>query len=756
MSFPIMRNKTLKFAAVFVIIITFTAFGLYTYNEILKSDLSQATSKTMQEILQQQSYNFSSEINAEMTMIRAIAINLSKQSRTNPELIILLHELQKNSNFEYITITDLKGRGLASTGDIVDLSRYDFFKDALNGETVLSEPMKSDINDSKVIHLATPIIKGDKISAVIIGSYNISNLNKLLLPSFEGKGYAFIVTSNGEIISRTTNDYMVTRSDNLFKSWEKAKFYSGDELSAIFANMEENKSGSSEYIIQGETRIAHYSPVGINNWYIFIAVPEDVVGSSAAQITGKTGYLATAIIICFVLFILYIFSIQKKSLKMQVSYINELERMAYIDDLTGARNFSKFKMDAQRLLEEYEDSRYSIVKLDVENFRLLNDMHGFAEGDRILINVARAIDKITDRETEAFARIGADEFVILFRLRDSSEISRLRSRFKKAFYELMGENLRHGIVFPTGRYEIEPGETDISAIFEKVNFAHRMAKVSGKKKTYDYDSQMRIKAIEQKEIEDKMEIALEREEFILYLQPKYRLTDEKIVGAEALVRWKKEHIDMVYPGTFIPIFERNGFITKLDMYMLNKACIVIREWIDSGITPVTVSVNFSRLHINNKDFIDKICSTLDRYNIPRNTIEVELTETAIFENFEILKDVLYELHNAGFTLSMDDFGIGYSSLGLLKNLPVDVIKIDRSFFVDASDQHRSRAVIETIIDMTKKLNIHTVAEGVEDQEHIDLLRELGCETVQGYYYAKPMPAEEFTKMLEKHMGREFY
>ncbi len=754
MSFPKFKNPTLKFIAVFFVIISLTVLGLYTYNEILKKDLSEATSKTMKEILQQQSYNFSSEINAEMTMLNSVAINLSYQEDDIRKIMALLHELEKSSNFEYITIVNPRGKGIASTGDFVDISDQDFFNRALRGETVLSEPMLSNIHNTVVINLSTPLIKNDKINAVVVGSYNIANLNKLLLPSFEGKGYAFVVTSKGEIISRTTNDYMVTRSENLFDSWETAEFYSGDNLPTILANIRDKKSGSSGYIIQGEDRIAHYSPVGINDWYIFIAVPEDVVGSSAAQITGKTGYLATAIIICFMLFILHIFSMQKKSLKMREIYINELERVAYIDELTGARNFSKFKMDAQRLLEEYENTRYIIIKLDVENFRLLNEMHGFMEGDRILINISRALDRIIDRETEIYARIVADEFVILLRYSEEIEINKSGHRFEKLFYEFMGSDLRHSIMFPTGRYVIEPGETDISTIFEKVNFAHRMAKVSGKKKTYDYDSQMKIKAIEQKEIENKMEIALQREEFILYLQPKYRLKDEQIVGAEALVRWKKENIDLVYPGTFIPIFERNGFITKLDMYMLDKACGVIKGWIDSGIPPVTVSVNFSRLHINNKDFIDKICRTLDKYKIPRNTIEIELTETAIFDNVEVLKDVLFELHNAGFTLSMDDFGIGYSSLGLLKNLPVDVIKIDRSFFVDASDQHRSRAVIETILDMTKKLNIHTVAEGVEDREHIDLLRELGCETVQGYYYAKPMPSEEFSEMLVNHYGLE--
>ncbi len=746
------KIKSIKLFFVFALIILLTAFGLNAYNNVLKYDLAESTSKTLEEILQQQKFNFQSEINSEVVLLKSLAINLLNQKDDREFIISLINQIVKNSNFDYITITNTNGMGVLSNGQVVDISNEPYFHRTLQGETVISGPIKTYGTNQQMMNISTPLIKDGEVAAILMGSYNIEKLSSVLLSSFEGKGYAFVVNNLGEIISRTHNAYVVTLTANLFESWENAEFYDEDTLDDILNNVRELQPGHTGYIINGEDRITHYAPVGINDWYIFVIVPETVVGSSAAQITTKAGYLAFAIINSFMLFIIYIFSMENKSATMRQLYINELERVAYYDELTGIGNFNKFKIDAQRLLEEYEDEKYMIVKLDVENFKLYNEMHSFSEGDRLLKNIATALGFIINTERETFARIAVDEFVILFRLL-ASDIAERRKKFELKFYELMGLNFPHIIIFPTGRYNLQKGETNISKIYEKVNFAHRKAKETATK-TCNYDNSLKEKAIQAKEIENSMEKALKNGEFILYLQPKYRLRDETIVGAEALVRWKRNDIDLVYPGTFIPIFEKNGFITKLDMYMLEKSCQVIRFWLDNNITPVTISVNFSRLHINKKDFVSNICKILDQYQIPRNTIELELTETAIFDNVDTLKTVLAELHSEGLTFSMDDFGTGYSSLGLLKNLPVDVIKIDRSFFVDASDQNRSKAVIETIINMTKKLQIHTVAEGVEDREHIDLLRELGCDIVQGYFYAKPMPHDELTHKLRSELSEE--
>ncbi len=423
-----------------------------------------------------------------------------------------------------------------------------------------------------------------------------------------------------------------------------------------------------------------------------------------------------------------------------------LWKMAYVDELTGLSNLNKFKMDAKKLLSDNPNKRYVMALLDINKFNLINEIYGFPEGDRVLLALKDGLYGFINPAIDLIARKDSDEFLIFADydrvMLDGSEHDGFSGELKEYMLEKTGHKLR----FSVGRYLIKPGENDIDAVFEKVNYAHSMAKQSSPvSEIYDYDDDMKKQAIRHREIENKMEAALNNNEFIIYLQPKYRLEDERLTGAEALVRWQeKTGKDVVYPSEFVPLFEKNGFIVRLDMYMFKKACEIISGWMGQGLPLTTISVNFSRIHLQNPDFVDEIIAIADSFNVPKRYLEIELTESTIFDNEAVLEDVLVKLHNVGFTLSMDDFGTGYSSLGLLKNLPVDVIKIDRAFFTNNRYKSRARTVIESVVKMAKDLDIHTVAEGVETFEHVEFLREIGCESVQGYYFAKPMPAADFS------------
>lgn len=420
-----------------------------------------------------------------------------------------------------------------------------------------------------------------------------------------------------------------------------------------------------------------------------------------------------------------------------------LIKQVYYDELTGSRNLTKFKLDATELIKENPQLGYMVIKLDIDRFKLLNEVYGYEVCDKILIEFSKAVELSLDPKCDIHARINADEFILLIGFTDDDSLVEKIKQKDKLVDEYLQQLIPDKIYIRKGRYSIEKGETNFNAIFEKVNFAHRFAKTNNIL-VCNYDDEIKKIALKKKDIESRMEAALLNEEFKVFLQPKYRLSDETIVGVEALVRWMPNKQDIVYPGSFIPVFEQNGFITRLDMYMFEQSCKLIRNWIDSGIAPVAISVNFSRLHLNDITFVSRLSELSNKYCIPHNLLEIEITETAIFDNIGILENVLAELHGEGFTLSMDDFGTGYSSLGLLKSIPVDVIKMDKSFFDDSQNNARARLVIGSVMDMAKKLNAHTVAEGVETKENVDLLKSLGCDIVQGYYYARPMPAEEFT------------
>lgn len=439
-----------------------------------------------------------------------------------------------------------------------------------------------------------------------------------------------------------------------------------------------------------------------------------------------------------------------KQKEEHLSHIAELEKLAHVDELTGGRTYNKFCEDAQNILKERHEYDHLFVKLDIDNFKLLNHMYGYKKGDEVLCAVAEALRLSMRGYFEIYARIVGDEFIALYELRDPSETQALYESFLQHFHSIIGEDFSFKFNFPHGRYIVRRSsaeDVDLMDIFEKTNMAHKAAKRDRTKAFVLYDESITNDAIYKKEIENKMEAALKNSEFQAYLQPKYRLQGETIGGAEALVRWEVPDGELIFPDAFIPTFEQNGFITKLDLYMLRKVCVIIKGWMESGLESAVVSVNFSRLHLGNTHFVEDLCEIVDEVGIPHKYIEIEITETVIYDNIETLEVLLNKLHSVGFTMSMDDFGSGYSSLSMLKDLPVDVIKMDRSFFANPKDGERSKAVVGSVIAMANGLGIRTVAEGVETQEQINLLRELNCNMAQGYFFARPIPESDFKKLL---------
>lgn len=439
-----------------------------------------------------------------------------------------------------------------------------------------------------------------------------------------------------------------------------------------------------------------------------------------------------------------------KQKEEQIRHLHQVEKLVYVDELTGSPTYQKFKENAQEILKKRKEKQHLIVKLDIDNFKLINEIYSYEKGDAVLCCIAGALKKTMRSENEIYARVVNDEFIALFEIQDKGEIKEIQETFLYNFYELMGEKISFKCNFPQGRYMVAPGDEkkeEITELFEKVNIAHKAAKKDKSLEYVFYKEDLTKEAIRKKEVENKMERALVDNEFIVFLQPKYHLKDETIGGAEALARWNNENMDLFNPSSFISIFEKNGFITNLDFYMLKKVCGIIKKWIADGMNPIVVSVNFSRLHLNNENFINKLCEIVDESGIERKYIEIEITETVIYDHMDTLENLLMNLHKSGFTMSIDDFGSGYSSLGMLKNLPADVIKLDRSFFLDQKDTTRSKIVVGSIIEMATALGIHIVAEGVEEKEHIDFLKNLNCDMAQGYYFAKPMKVEDFTKLV---------
>ncbi len=426
------------------------------------------------------------------------------------------------------------------------------------------------------------------------------------------------------------------------------------------------------------------------------------------------------------------------------------KRSEHTDRVTGGINKQKFLEDTEKLVRKTSPKLWALIIFDINNFKYVNDKLGFDEGNRMLERVYKVLSKHLSGDERA-ARISDDKFVFITRNMSDEEITAKLNRFFEEFDSQNKSAVNYPVVFSAGVCRLEDcfgeGENiDMNIAIDRCSIAKNTLKGQHCSSIAFYDGKVREKALREKDYENAMPSALKDGEFECYLQPKYGLASRHIEGAEALIRWKSAKFGFVFPNDFIPISERNGFVVELDFYILEEVCKSMRKWMDQGLDPVVISVNQSRIHIDHEDYIPRLRKIVDKYNVPYSYIELELTETVFTEDTKKLIGTMDELHKLGFKLSLDDFGSGYSSLNLIKDVPVDVVKIDRGFFSSTVNSEKGRAVISTVVDLARSLNMEVLSEGVETAEQVEFLAEIKCEMVQGFYFAKPMTIPDFEKL----------
>lgn len=417
-----------------------------------------------------------------------------------------------------------------------------------------------------------------------------------------------------------------------------------------------------------------------------------------------------------------------------------LLKSIHTDNLTGILNRDGFKAEAASLLRRYPDNRYCLIEFDIDDFKFLNTSYGYEQGDRLLCALADCIQS-TYNGDQLSARIASDDFVILVK-QGPELVDRLRNLLADTLH-LAFLNISEFITFTIGAYELPEDCGNIQTVMDKANMAHKNAKAEGKSISLWYDEMLLDKLNWENQLTKRMRKALGNGEFKMYLQPKYSLEDLKIRNAEALVRWDIPDEGTVCPDQFIPLFERNGSIAEIDFYILEKACTYIRKYLDTFGTEFHISVNFSRVTIYQQRCYSTILEITDRFQIPHNCIEIEITESAFNGISEVIVQKILNLQEEGFIISMDDFGSGYSSLNLLNKLPIQVLKLDQEFLREYGTEGKAKNVISCVTELAHTLDMKVVCEGVERQEHVDFLKKIGCDYGQGYFFSKPIPEEAF-------------
>ena len=446
---------------------------------------------------------------------------------------------------------------------------------------------------------------------------------------------------------------------------------------------------------------------------------------------------------------LFIFWASAKKLLKLEGENRELNDLTRRDVLTGLYQLDPFKKEAQRLLDTLPQEKFAVVYTDFADFKYINDVFGYEYGDSILSHYGEIL-RHGLRENEVGGRVSADNFVLLLRYQGRGEAASRQHEADQAILQYM--NVAHdGQLLPTycGICCVEDVIEDlkIDGFLDRANFARKTVKNGTNRNYAYYDEGIRSRLRAEKDIESRMLGALEHHEFIVYYQPKVNLHTGKIGCAEALVRWQSQGGAIIPPDKFIPVFERKHLIDQLDQYVFEDVCRWLRGLLDAGKPALPVSVNVSRLQFYDQNFVERYVAIRDRYAIPPELLEIEFTESIAFDNSALLVRIVNRLKQAGFTCSIDDFGKGYSSLGLLKNLSIDTLKIDSFFFSDGPD--RDRDIVESIVELVQKFNIQTVAEGIESPEQVEYLRGIGCDYVQGYVFYRPMPRQDYEMLLEE-------
>ena len=738
--------KTTGFKRAFGLILaaaTLVAAGSVLYWKQVTQRLSQDARISIVSVSRELGENFNQLLGTEFQVLSSVAVSLTQPGVLDDTqaLAAYLEKQNKSNSFTLTGYQSPQGKAVFSNGSVLpDFISAENVEYAYANGHYISGRRKGPFSGADILVFAVPMPapEGER-AGVVFATQTISFYSATLASNLlHGEGAAFIVSKDGEIIIA----YPRAVYDTLQGVAAASVFDAGKSFQRMQQEISQREKGWTGYTLKGEHRFASYYPLKYNDWYALSVLPTRSVADRAQTLMLMSLVLCLSIIIVLGILLLFI-------LRMQSQSSRALYRMGFVDPLTGTDNVNAFRFKFPRAAAAFKEKGvpYALVTLNVNRFKALNDIYGFEQGDQVLKQVSAAL-RTELQEGELCCRSSADIFLLLLACPDRTELGRrvdaLALRAGR-YCQTDGQCLPLSIT--CGIYVVDE-EVPFYIMVDRANLAWASAKQHAGQTCAFYDEESRRQIVIEKRIESSMDQALENGEFKIYLQPKCDFKTGKTLSAEALVRWQQPQKGLIPPDQFIPVFEKNGFVLKLDMFMLKETLALLRKWKEENKPLVPVGVNFSRLHLEDPAFMDVLASTADEYGVPHNLLEVELTESVVFGNVDLMKHVIDGLHERGFAVAMDDFGSGYSSLNVLKNLDFDCIKLDKEFLARGEGNPRMRQIISGLVRMIKSLGSQIVAEGVETKEQAEFLSGIGCDMAQGYLFSRPLPPAEFEARLE--------
>lgn len=643
--------------------------------------------------------------------------------------------------FLAIALVGADGQIPDASGNTAYVGGEPFFQDALSGKCRVQRYIRNG-----VVYFACAVPYADENGpGVLVGFLSEDEFTRLL-----GKGggqlafHSALFERNGNIVAGTSQIPALSGYRNVYTAFmelENKGVLDKGAAEALFRAVTSGADDAADCCIQRGDVCYTFHSIGINNWYTLNDVESDFTKNSAPELLRQKKFSVGLVSLTILLAVIILLILRHR--RLQVTAERTSRRIACtVDPLTGLYNKPGFEKYAQDALAKAPPEKVcALVSFEIVSFRSYNTLYGFDAGDELLRTVALII-RSHMCDADVSSRLYADHFAWLL-CRDTEEevYESLREAVRSAKSSKLPFFLCGGI------YLIEDRSMRIAAMTDFASIAKDTIKYKFTTGIAIYNDSMLECQREDAKLVGSMMSGLENGEFIEYYQPKFSLNSEGITSAEALVRWKKPDGEIIMPGRFIELFEKNGYIRKLDYYMFERVCSMLSDAQENGTPKVPIAVNFSRVHLYDAHFPDRIAALAKKYCVDTKYLIVELTESAFILEGKALIEVVDRLHNYGFSVAIDDFGSGFSSLNMLKDVNVDELKIDMKFLEGFERGGKVGTVVTSVIRMAKWLGIPAVAEGVETREQIEFLRTLGCDMIQGYYYSRPVPRDEYEKKL---------
>lgn len=718
-------------AIISVILFSCLIMNTVKMNEAMKEE----TKSYVTDMANQMSREISYRIQSYERYISETADSFSKM----PDRILNEEVLEKKKSpllFERLVVVDREGNTLPENFMYTNFNKY--FEENQD----IFEESKAVAIDDRTIFFSSPMIKKGVPDRVLVGVQGSKSLQTIFTEvNCQKEGFSCIVSKNGEVIVKGEK----SEKNSQIREWidEKIKGNEEQAISKMIININQKNQEVFEFPLgDNDTVIMACNSLEFNDWYLLSFIPSTILKENTTPYIDKYWFITLLSIVVFGIVVIKIRCFYKEN-------VRKIEKIAFTDFITGGSNNAAFLIEAKQKIQANTKKKYVMVFLNILGFKNINEKYGVTAGNHALKYIYQVLKKCI-YEDEIVARSESDHYFIL--LQEETEEA-VQKRIDIMMQKIHGTEKEtaydYGISFSQGASFIEEKDEELRVYQNRAVVASEY--YNNSKHCVFYNKELYTKLNREIVLNESFEKAIEDNEFEVYFQPKINLDNEKTAGAEALVRWKHKEYGMISPGEFISLFEANGKICRLDLYVFEIVCKKLNEWKERELPPIKVSVNLSRVHLMEQgiECLKRFKDIKDRYQIPDGQIELELTESMVIEvkQLEKVKKIIAEIQACGFLCSLDDFGFGYSSLALLKEFDVDIIKLDRLFFVNSNE--KTWKVVKAFISLAHELNITVVAEGVEEKYQIEKLKEINCDLIQGYVYARPLPEEEFVTWIEE-------